>query len=199
MTTMPQPVGMLRTTMEGNAVILRPMQADDAHLLFAMHQRVSPESIYARYLRYRRPTLTEITTLCRLVSARGAGFVATQQSPAAADPATIVGMAYYVREAHTRPLTAEPGILVEDRSPHQGVGRCLWQLMQRHAQMVGVRRLRVWAHPQNQWLTQLVRSGGLPYQAKAYADLCEYLVDLGEPRRYRIDRHNSRFCCQGAS
>jgi len=192
MTTMTQPWVALRSTAESNGVIVRPMQPNDADLLFAMHQRLSPESIYYRYLQYRRPTLAEIATICRLSPARGAGFVATQQAPASADsaisdPPAIVGMAYYIREAHALEPTAEPGILVEDRCQNQGIGRRLWQQMQRHAQMTGLHRLRVWSHPHNQRLARLVQGGGLPYQTKAYDGLREYLIELGEPLRYGID------------
>lgn len=190
MTTMTQPWAALQPTAEDNGVIVRPMQPDDANLLFAMHQRLSPESIYYRYLQYRRPTLAEIATVCRLAPARGAGFVAiTQEQPTTNASPIIVGMAYYVREAHALTPTAEPGILVEDRFQNQGIGRRLWQLIQHHAETAGVRRLRVWAHPHNQRLAQLVRGGGLPYQTKASDGLREYVVALREPPHYRIDKH----------
>lgn len=189
MTTMTQPWVALRSTAESNGVTMRPIQPGDADLLFAMHQRLSPESIYYRYLQYRRPTLAEIATICRLTPARGAGFVATQPEPGVDAPPLIVGMAYYIREAHALEPTAEPGILVEDRFQNQGIGRRLWQQMQRHAQMAGLHRLRVWAHPHNQHLAQLVRGGGLPYQANAYDGLSEYLIDLGELPRDNTDRH----------
>lgn len=192
MTTMPQPWGALSVPQGATGITVRPMQPDDADLLFAMHQRLSPESIYYRYLQYRRPTLAEIATVCRLAPARGAGFVAAHQEPAADAPSIIVGMAYYIREAHALEPTAEPGILVEDRFQQQGIGRRLWQQMQRHAQIAGLRRLRVWAHPHNQRLAQLVRGGGLPYQTNGYDGLSEYLVDLGEPLRYSSDRHPSQ-------
>jgi GNAT superfamily N-acetyltransferase len=119
-----------------------------------MPQRLSPESVYYRYLQYRRPTLAEIAAVCQLAPERGAGFVATLP----AEPTTIVGVAYYVREAYTLEPTAEPGILVEDRFQAQGIGRRLWQQLQHHAQANGLRRLRVLPHPNNQRLARL----GLP-------------------------------------
>lgn len=105
MTTMTQPWVTLGSTPETTGITIRPMQPDDANLLFAMHQRLSPESIYYRYLQYRRPTLVEIATICHLAPERGAGFVATLS----AEPTTIVGVAYYVRETYTPEPTAEPG------------------------------------------------------------------------------------------
>lgn len=176
MTLLAKPWVALHAPLEPQGVTVRPLQHDDADLIFAMHQRLSPESVYSRYLQYRRPTLTEIATVCHLAPERGAGFVATLP----AEPTTIVGVAYYVREAYTAEPTAEPGILVEDRFQAQGIGRWLWQQLQQHAQMNGLRRLRVWAHPNNRQLARLVQGGGLPYRLQISGGLSEYLVDLGE-------------------
>jgi len=166
----------LHAPLDVQGVTVRPLHRDHAQFIFAMHQRLSPESVYYRYLQYRRPTLAEIATVCKLAPERGAGFVATLP----AEPTTIVGVAYYVREAYTLEPTAEPGILVEDRFQAQGIGRRLWQQLQHHAQGNGLRRLRVLSHPNNRRLTRLVQGGGLPYRAQISGGLSEYLVDLGE-------------------
>jgi GNAT superfamily N-acetyltransferase len=156
------------------AIIVRPLAKTDATLIEAMHERLSPASIYSRYLQYRKPTLAEITAVCHLDPAKGAGFVAIPQE----EPTAIVGLAYYVREPQEPEPTAEPGILVEDGFQEQGVGRCLWQQLQRHAQKEGLRWLRVLSHPDNQRLTRLVQGGGLPYAAKFNDGLNEYRVAL---------------------
>ncbi|MEZ4864242.1 MAG: GNAT family N-acetyltransferase [Caldilineaceae bacterium] len=171
------------TTLGTQVVTVRPLQSDDATFIFAMHGRLSPESVYYRYLQYRRPTLAEIATVCHLAPERGAGFVATLP----AEPNTIVGVAYYVREAYSLEPTAEPGILVEDRFQAQGIGRRLWQQLQHHAQMNGLRRLRVWSHPNNRQLAKLVQGGGFPYRAQINGGLSEYLVDLGEPTTHQLE------------
>lgn len=156
-------------------LLVRPLTVADADLVDAMHQRLSPTSIYYRYLQYRKPTAAEIATVCRLEPARGRGLVAVTQGA----PDVIVGLAYYVREAYAAEPTAEPGILIEDRFQTQGVGRRLWQQLQQVALCDGLRWLRVWSHPENYRMTQLVRGGGFPYTAKVYDGLSEYLVALG--------------------
>lgn len=163
-------------------IIVRPLVAADAGLIEAMHQRLSPTTIYYRYLQYRRPTPAELAAICQLDPARGAGFVAAVQD----EPAAIVGLVYYVREAHAAAPTAEPGILVEDRFQEQGIGRRLWQQLQWQAQREGLRWLRVWSHPDNHRMTQLVRGGGFPYTAKIYDGLSEYLVALGKQSMYAV-------------
>ncbi len=159
-----------------NDVIVRPIQLGDANLIFEMHQRLSPDSLYYRYLQYRRPTLDEFAAVCHLDPAKGAGFVATTQR----NGEIVVGIAYYVREAHAQQPTAEPGILVEDSFQGQGIGRSLWQRMQQHALVNRIQRRRVLCHPNNQRVVRLVQGGCLPYQAKASSGLSEYLVTLGE-------------------
>jgi len=185
MTTLIDPWMLLHSPQHSKGVTVRPIQPSDVLLLEEMHQRLSPESVYSRYLQPRVPTLAELLALCCLDPAKGAGFVASAADDSLTDEALIgegiiVGLAYYVREARAPEPTAEPGILVEDRFQAYGIGRRLWQTLQRHAQMAGIRWLRAWSHPGNQRLAQLVRGGGAPHTAQIRYGLSEYLIDLGE-------------------
>jgi RimJ/RimL family protein N-acetyltransferase len=155
-------------------VTVRPIQPGDAGLIDEMHRRLSPESLYYRYLRPRIPPLTEIEEVCTLAPEKGAGFVATVQQ----QKETIVSLAYYVREAHAQHLTAEPGILVEDRFQGQGIGRRLWQQLHDHAKANQIRQLRVFVEPSNQRILRLLQGSGFAYQAQANYGLSEYLVSL---------------------
>jgi GNAT superfamily N-acetyltransferase len=159
-----------------SSVTVRPIQFDDVGLIDAMHRRLSPESLYFRYLQQRQPTLDEIATLYRFDPVNRAGFVATVQQPGE----TVVGVAHYVREAYTQQPTAEPGILVEDRFQGQGVGRRLWQQLHDHARANQISRLRVFFEPSNQRMLRLLQGSGFAYQANSYGGLSEYLVSLGE-------------------
>jgi RimJ/RimL family protein N-acetyltransferase len=160
-------------------IIVRPLQPDDVGLIHAMHGRLSPESLYYRYLRQRPPTLDEIAALYRLDPGTGAGFVAM----ALQEDQTIVGVAYYVREAQTQSQTAETAILVEDQFQGQGIGRCLWQQLQQHAQAHQIHQLRVFLDPGNGRMQRLVHGSGLPYTAKVQGGLKEYLVTLDQRPR----------------
>ncbi len=177
-----QPRAARITQSQVHNIHVRPLVAGDADLIDAMHQRLSPESVYYRYLQYRKPTATEIAAVCRLAPAQGLGFVAV-----AGAQAGIVGLAYYVREAREKEPTAEPAILVEDSFQGQGIGRRLWQTLQQQAQQDGLRWLRVLSHPQNGRLASLVQGGGLPYVANANGGLREYLVDLSRPATAQVN------------
>ncbi|MCX6046982.1 MAG: hypothetical protein NT075_17905 [Chloroflexi bacterium] len=70
----------MQQTQQG--VTVRPIQPNDATLIHEMHQRLSPDSIYYRYLQPRMPSMAELEQICHLDPAKGAGFVATAQSDA---------------------------------------------------------------------------------------------------------------------
>ena len=155
-------------------VTVRPIRPSDAVLIEQMHRRLSPTSLYQRYLQNRIPPLNELAAVCSIRPERGAGFVATVQQQGE----IVVGLAYYVREAYGQVETAEPGILVEDRFQWQGIGRNLWQQLHYHAQANQINQLRVWCAPGNNGVQSLLRGSGFAYQAKASYGLSEYLVAL---------------------
>jgi GNAT superfamily N-acetyltransferase len=159
------------------AVALRPLRPSDVMLVDEMHRRLSPESLYARYFQYRIPSLDEIAAVCRMRPEQGAGFVATVHK--AAD--MVIGLTYYVREAHGRDHTAEIGILVEDRYQGQGIGRRLWQHLHEYAAANQFRALRVLSDTSNHRMLRLVQGSGFAYRAQTAWGLNEYLVSLGEP------------------
>jgi GNAT superfamily N-acetyltransferase len=158
-------------------VVVRPIQPGDAGLIDAMHRRLSPDSLYYRYLQPRIPPLAEIEQVCQLEPDQGAGFVATVQQ----ETESIVSLAYYVREPQERLPTAEPAILVEDRFQGQGIGRRLWQHLHEQASANRISRLRVFVEPGNQRMLRLLQGSGFAYQARTHSGLNEYLVALGEP------------------
>ncbi len=188
------PANQWLTRRAQKAVTVRAIHPRDAEMIEKMHQRLTPESIYYRYLHPRAPTPAEIAAVCQLDQAKGAGLVATvagMTGHGGARPAAerIVGVAYYVREAVAGPPTAEPGILVEDQFQGQGIGRALWQRLQQRAGHDQIRYLHVLSHPGNQRVQGLIQGGGLPYQATINGGLSEYLVILGDyPQPSRAQR-----------
>lgn len=157
-------------------ITVRPIRPDDLDLLQEMHQRLSPESIYYRYLQMRIPSPEELRAVCQMGSDKGAGFVATVQ----AGSERIVGVAYYVREAIKGPPSAEPGILVEDQFQGHRVGRRLWQQLHHHAKANQIRQLRVLFEPSNWRVLRLLQGSGFSYQINDSDWMNEYIVVLDE-------------------
>lgn len=165
---------------ERAATAIRPIRPSDLKLVYEMHQRLSPESIYYRYLQYRTPAWEELATICHLPPETGEALVATLNG----DAERIIGLAYYVRERATYLPTAELGILVEDLFQGQGIGRQLWQRLHRSAEAKRIRQLRVLSEPGNRRIRRLIEGSGYPYRASIEDDLHEFMVFLDEqPQR----------------
>lgn len=155
---------------------VRPIRPSDLTLISEMHQRLSPESIYYRYLQMRTPSLEELGAVCQMGPDKGAGFVATVQ----AGCERIVGVAYYVLEAGNDQPTAELGILVEDQFQGQRIGRRLWQQLHNYARDNQIRHMRVLFEPSNWRVLRLLQGSGFSYQINDSDWMNEYVVTFDE-------------------
>ncbi|MEZ4862018.1 MAG: GNAT family N-acetyltransferase [Caldilineaceae bacterium] len=172
------------------ATTIRPLMPNDLGFLYAMHLRLSAQSLYYRYLQYRTPSWDELATICHLPLETGEALVATRSG----DEEQIIGLAYYVCEAVSRVPTAELAILVEDRFQGQGIGRRLWQQMHQRAQAQQIHRLRVLFDPGNQRILHLIKSSGYAYRGSTEGDLNEFIVRLDEqPQRTQTSQRFSKF------
>lgn len=140
-------------------IIIRPLRLDDIPLLQEMHQRLSPGSVYYRYLRAYTPTLQDWRQICQLQELKqGAALVATTAAPWE----KIVGLAYYVVNPALR-QTAEPAILVEDRFQGLGLGRILFSQLCLLAQSNHVHTFDALVHAGNQAILRLLQGAGYPF------------------------------------
>lgn len=155
---------------------IRRIRPSDLGLIDAMHQRLSPESIYLRYFQCRVPSREELAIVCHLPPATGEALVATLPG----DEEQVIGLAYYIREKMTSLPTAELGILVEDQFQGQGIGRQLWQQLHHCAQARQISRLRVLSDPGNQRIQHLIKNSGYTYRASTADDFNEFIVFLHE-------------------
>ncbi|MEZ4726606.1 MAG: GNAT family N-acetyltransferase [Caldilineaceae bacterium] len=142
-------------------LIIRPLSGGDLVLLQTLHQHVSPDSLYYRYLRPYRPTTAELRHMCQL-GEKGAGYVAITEAPTP----VAIGVAHYVLVPGQHPLVAEPAFLVQDRFQGQGVGRLLFHAMSKHAQIQGIHAFNAYVHPANGAMLRVFRSSGLPLQTQ---------------------------------
>lgn len=143
------------------AVTIRPAHSDDAPLLYEMHERLLPNTIFYRYLRPYRPTLAEMEHVASLQGSDGMAFVATQ----AARREEIVGVAYYIVDVN-QPGTAEPAILVEDRFQGQHIGSRLFRCLSRQALANSIHTFQAIAHPANIAVMRLLERSGFPVEEK---------------------------------
>ena len=159
----------------GTHLNIRPVEAQDAAKIYEMHRRLSAESLTLRYFRPFIPSLEEIEQVCHLGGAEGQTLVAILDDEAQ----TVVGLACYVIERRGQPLTAEPAILIEDQFQGQGLGRRLWQQLQQQAQAQGINIFNIFVHLSNFPMMALVRSAGLPFEAKFLDGARQIRIELG--------------------
>lgn len=136
-----------------DALVFRPVQAEDADLIVAMHQRLSEETVFRRYHSPRVPTGPEIEQICQLNGENGRALVATVSSKNTA----VVGLAYYVVSAAD---TAEMALVVEDRYQGQGIGKRLLQQLTALAAAQGIDYFDAFVLPTNKAMLHLLAQTG---------------------------------------
>jgi GNAT superfamily N-acetyltransferase len=143
------------------SVSIRRAEIGDAPRMAEMHERLSKDSIYYRYLCPTCPTHEHFQDLCSMDEEEGIVLVATVESP---EP-KIVGIAYFHVEADN-PVKAEPAILIEDAYQGCGVGKALLKGLRQFAINLGIREMACYTHPSNFRIASMIQSSGLPFESK---------------------------------
>lgn len=135
---------------------IRSARSEDAPAIAAMHQRLSNESVYLRYLRPYRPSQAELERILDdqdpLFGSGSRALVAV----AAGNPHKVIGLAYYVRDAHD-PQAGELAVVVEDAWQNCGVGKMLLSGLEARAAADGLSVFRAMVLPANQRILSMAR------------------------------------------
>jgi RimJ/RimL family protein N-acetyltransferase len=158
---------------DGTPVMVRPVQQSDLVLIQEMHQRLSKDSIYSRYLAPRTPDLQELQRLCFLDGQPGVALVATVQAP----QEQVVAMACYMVHPDD-PTTAEPAVLVEDSYQGRGVGKQMLLALCQHAEHMGLETFACFTLLANHRVMRLIKGCGLRYQSRYSEGVNEIRVRL---------------------
>jgi GNAT superfamily N-acetyltransferase len=150
----PQPLS------DGTTVSLRPIRPDDAARLRAFHARLSPNSIYLRWLS-AHPVLTEeeAAQLSNLDYRTRMAYVATT---GAGEAEQIVGVARYGLVKADDPEVAEAAVVVEDAYQGRGLGWALLARLVSYARAMGVRAWVAEINAVNARMLRFIERGGLP-------------------------------------
>ena len=140
---------------------IRRAKVSDAQRLIEMHQRLSKESVYYRYLGPYRPTLEDLQALCSLEEDKGIVLIATIEEP----EEKIIGIANFCVDPQN-PASAEPAILVEDDYQGYGLGRQLLQHLCQYASRLGVTEFKCHTHPSNYRVLRIIQGSGLKFECK---------------------------------
>jgi len=149
---------------DGTSVTVRSIRQNDAVLIMEMHERLSSNSVYYRYLGANKPTIRDFQHLCSPDGVVGLALVATVED----SHEKVIALAYY-RVAPENPATAEPAILVEDSFQGCGLGKQMVMALYQKAVLDGLESFDTFIHPGNYRMLQMIKHSGLKYESK-YCD-----------------------------
>ena len=164
------------TLRDGTLVQIRPIRADDAPRLQGLFGRLTPQTIYFRFLAPRRALSdADASRLARVDRVREMAFVATVPGRGGDDQIIAVAR-YAVFPEH--PDLAEAAIVVEDLHQRQGLGRQLLSCLAAYARDHGVRAFTASIDPNNRQILSFVRSSGLTTELRSSGGLLDVCVPL---------------------
>jgi acetyltransferase len=150
------------TLKDGSQVTIRPILPEDAPRLQEGFSRLSPETIYYRFLE----------SASQLSDAQARRLAALDYHSQMAFVATIiedgeerlVGVARYAIDPSREPGAAETAIVVRDDFQSRGLGTLLYKHLIRYARLHDVRYFFGTVHQSNARVMQFIRSSGLSFR-----------------------------------
>ena len=146
---------------DGLSVTVRPVRRRDANLIMEMHERLSCDSVYYRYLGANKPTIKDLQHLWSSDGDAGTALIATVEEPYE----KVIALAYY-RIYPDNPSTAEPAILVEDSFQGRGLGKQMVMALYQQAVQNGLETFDAFVHPANYRMLKMIKSSGLQFESK---------------------------------
>jgi len=169
--TEPYPPEMV-TLRDGTEVIIRAIVPADAPLLQELVRRLSPESIFLRFL-------TRLKELGRPQAERLANVdYHTQMALVATLGGDIIGVARYAPAMGQGPGNAEAAVVVEDQYQSRGLGTLLLTRLADYAREHDVEAFVASIHPSNERIMRFVRKSGLRNEGRLEGGLWEIRVYL---------------------
>lgn len=149
---------------DGTRATLRAIRPTDAPLIQAFVSRLSPESIYYRFL----STITALSDAeaARLANVDYVDRMALVATLLGAEGEYIIAVARYARSA-TRPDRAEFAVVVADEYQKQGIARALIKHIGAYARRHGIRAFTGTILGGNLRMRQFVKNCGLPAHVSA--------------------------------
>ena len=164
---------------DGKTVTIRPIHPDDAEDLQATFQRLSIQSIYLRFLSFKKELSDEEARELATVDYNSRmAFVAIYKENAHEN---VLGVARYAVLDPKHPDTAEAAVVVIDEYQGLGLGRQLLRRLVIYARGKGIRWIRGNLQVGNDRMLLLVKGSGLPHQTRFVDGIWEVAIDLSLP------------------
>lgn len=162
---------------DGTAVNLRPVQPEDAEALRSLFHRLSPESIYYRFLEARKDLpLEQARNFAHVDYTSTMAIVAEPETHSQEAP--ILGVARYGLSEGSHGGYAEAAIVVEDAHQGKGLGTALLLQLVEYARSVGIRGFHATIHQSNARILSFIKKSGLPSKRQLEGGVWEISVEL---------------------
>jgi acetyltransferase len=167
------------TLKDNTQVVIRPIRPDDADDLQDTFQRLSIQSIYLRFLSFKKElTDEEARQLATVDYTSRMAFVAICKENG---QDIVVGVARYAILDPDHPETAEAAVVVCDDYQGLGLGKkLLWRLVI-YARAKGIQTIRGNLQIGNDRMLLLVKRSGLPHETRFVDGIWEVSIDLRVP------------------
>ena len=166
---------------DGTAVVRRPIRPDDRERLAEFHSRVSPASVYRRYLAPKATlSAADLTYLTEVDHEHHEALVVALPE---GEGGALLGVGRFVEEpaAPGATRTAEVAFLVADAWQGRGAGALLIDGLAVRAARAGIRRLEAWVMLDNRPMLDVFRHCGLPLREQLDEGLVHVTLELPRP------------------
>jgi GNAT superfamily N-acetyltransferase len=167
------------TLRDGSCVTLRAVVPTDAEGLRRLFHRLSPESVYFRFLEARKDLPLEqaqrFATVDHVHSMAILAVAATEDEP---DAEPIVGVARYGPASAEESQLVEAAVVVQDDYQGRGLGTLLLLRLVSYARDQGIHGLQATIHQSNAKILGFIRKSGLPAKRKLSGGVWEIVVEL---------------------
>jgi RimJ/RimL family protein N-acetyltransferase len=152
------------TLRDGTTVTVRPIRPDDASRLQALFTRLSPESIFFRFLGHRKELpYVEAEAQANVDYRTRMALVATREQCREENVIAVTRYEVIGPGVHD---VAEAAIVVEDRFQGQGLGTLLLKRLVAYARTHGIRAFQAAVYHNNAQIIRFIQCSGLPFERK---------------------------------
>lgn len=167
------------TLRNGLRATIRPIRPDDAPRLQALHSRLSPESVYFRFLgQHTVLSATEAAHLANVDYRTRMALVACVDN---GGEEQVIGVARYAMIGPADSGGAEAAVVVEDRFHGQGLGTQLFTRLMKYAAAHGVHAFQGTIHSANDRILRIIQRSGFPVSRRFADGVWEIRADLAQP------------------
>jgi GNAT superfamily N-acetyltransferase len=161
---------------DGSWISTRAIRPEDAPALQAFHARLSPQSVYLRWLS-AHPVLTddEAAALAQVDYHERMAFIATQP---AAGGEQIIGVARYALAPVHGPGAAEAAVVVADEWQQHGLGSLLLRRLLDYARGQAITTWVAEINAQNARMLRFIQRGGLPVTRRLDSGSWQVRIEL---------------------